>query len=418
MGCSIAYALAKRGRRILVLDKNPAAGYGSTSNSAAVIRTFFSTEASCALAWEGLHYWRNWEDFLGIRDERGLIRFIRRGCVFLQNGEPDGMEACCKYFDRLGIPWETWTIDHLSEQLPLLDLRKFAPPRRRDDPEFGHPARGRITGALFFPESGFVTDPQLAAHNLQVAAEAKGAAFRFGARVTRIALHKGRAAGVRLENGEAITAPIIVNAAGPYSAIINRMAGVEQTMAVKTRALRQEICHVPAPPGTDLTLIIADPDIASYLRPESGNFLLIGSTQPACDPLEWVDDPDNFNRNHTDQWTNQVYRQALRIPNLPIPGRAAGVVDLYDVTDDWTPIYDCSNLPGFYMAVGTSGNQFKNGPVAGELMAGLVDYCESGGKQDEKPYRFAFTYTRGSIDTSAFSRRRSLDRKATEGVLG
>ena len=418
MGCGIAYGLAKKGSRILVLDKNPAAGYGSTSNSAAVIRTFFSTEASCALAWEGLHYWRNWEAFLGVSDERGLIRFIQRGCVFLRNGEPDGMDVCCKHFDRLGIPWEAWDVHHLAQKLPFLDLRRFTPPRRHDDPSFGHPARGRVTGALYFPESGFVTDPQLATHNLQVAAAAKGVAFRFHARVSRIVAHNGRVAGVQLENGEAIAASVVVNAAGPYSNIINTMAGVERAMAVRTRALRQEICHVPAPSGADLNLIIADPDIASYLRPESGNSLLIGSTQPPCDPLEWVDDPDNFNRNPTEQWTTQVHRQALRIPSLPIPSRAAGVVDLYDVTDDWTPIYDCSDLPGFYMAVGTSGNQFKNGPVAGQLMARLIDYCESGNNHDEKPYRFPFAYTRGSVDVSAFSRRRSVDRKATEGVLG
>ena len=28
-----------------------------------------------------------------------------------------------------------------------------------------------------------------------------------------------------------------------------------------------------------------------------------------------------------------------------------------DVSDDWIPIYDQSSLPGYYMAIGTSGNQ-------------------------------------------------------------
>jgi sarcosine oxidase subunit beta len=36
------------------------------------------------------------------------------------------------------------------------------------------------------PESGFVTDPQLATHNLMRAAEAQGGAFRFRAEVAEI----------------------------------------------------------------------------------------------------------------------------------------------------------------------------------------------------------------------------------------
>ena len=85
--------------------------------------------------------------------------------------------------------------------------------------------------------------------------------------------------------------------------------------------------------------------------------------------LEWVDDPDDYNTNFTHQWETQVMREAQRLKGLGIPGQTGGLVDLYDVADDWIPIYDKSDLPGFYMAVGTSGNQFKNAPVAGRLMA-------------------------------------------------
>jgi sarcosine oxidase subunit beta len=59
-----------------------------------------------------------------------------------------------------------------------------------------------------------------------------------------------------------------------------------------------------------------------------------------------------------EQWKLQVYRLAKRFPGLPIPNQPQGIVDLYDVSDDWLPIYDQSSLDGFYMAIGTSGNQF------------------------------------------------------------
>ena len=37
------------------------------------------------------------------------------------------------------------------------------------------------------------------------------------------------------------------------------------------------------------------------------------------------------------------------------------------------------------MAVGTSGNQFKNAPVAGELMAELIGRCQEGHDHDAEP---------------------------------
>ena len=40
----------------------------------------------------------------------------------------------------------------------------------------------------------------------------------------------------QLKSGENIDAPVVVNVAGPHSFIINRMAGVEDEMNIKTKA--------------------------------------------------------------------------------------------------------------------------------------------------------------------------------------
>jgi sarcosine oxidase subunit beta len=70
-------------------------------------------------------------------------------------------------------------------------------------------------------------------------------------------------------------------------------------------------------------------------------------------------------------------RYAQRVPSLGIPSQTRGVVDLYDASTDWIPIYDKSSLPGFYMACGTSGNQYKNAAIAGKMMAALVGLLRS-----------------------------------------
>jgi sarcosine oxidase subunit beta len=200
------------------------------------------------------------------------------------------------------------------------------------------------------------------------------------------------------------------------------MAGVTQGMKIQTRALRHEVHYTPAPEGTDYEktgMLISDDDVCGYSRPEVGNSMLIGSQDPPCDPQDWVEDPDSFDREVTgEQWNAQVYRVAQRIPELPIPTHPRGVVDLYDVSDDWIPIYDKSDLPGFYMAVGTSGNQYKNGPVVGQMMAELVEACENGHDHDKDPVTIQGKYTGARLNLGFYSRLREINKDSSFSVLG
>ena len=61
-------------------------------------------------------------------------------------------------------------------------------------------------------------------------------------------------------------------------------------------------------------------------------------------------------------------------------------------------ILDKSDLKGFYMAVGTSGNQYKNAPVVGRMMAELIDACEKGLDHDKEPFQFTMKYTGRKLD--------------------
>ena len=122
---------------------------------------------------------------------------------------------------------------------------------------------------------------------------AKGGEFLFNKEITEIRQENGKVVGVTLKSGEQIDAPIFVNVAGPHSFVINRMAGVEDQMNIKTNALRHEVHHVPSPDGFDFEkngCHTSDGDNAIYFRPETGNTILIGSEDPLCDPKEWVTD--------------------------------------------------------------------------------------------------------------------------------
>ena len=128
--------------------------------------------------------------------------------------------------------------------------------------------------------------------------------------------------------------------------------------------------------------------------------------------------PVEVNENFSEQWRVQALRCAQRIPTLGIPSAMRGVVSLYDVTDDWIPIYDSSSVPGFYMAIGSSGNQFKNAPIAGAMMAHLIENVQSGHDHDEDALHFTGPHTGCDINIGFYSRKRKINPESSFSVLG
>jgi sarcosine oxidase subunit beta len=421
IGAATAFELAKAGWKTLSIDRNRQAGHGSTAGSCAIIRMHYSTFDGTAFAWEGYHYWRDWADYLGLPARADLAKFRETGCLVMKTEANGHLVKHMENSAALGCPFEEWDAARIKERLPVYSLEKFAPAKRMDEPGFGEPTGGTLREAVFWPNAGYVTDPALSAQNLMEAARLHGAQTRLGAEVIEILQSGGKVSGVKLADGEEIHAPVVINVAGPGSSIVNGMAGVLDDMTITTRPLRQEVVHVPAPEGFDFETdgtIVSDSDIACYCRPEHGNHILIGSEDPPCDPHMWTGDDKTYDRNFTDQWTTQAMRYAQRVPSLGVPSQTRGVVDLYDASTDWIPIYDKSSLPGFYMACGTSGNQYKNAPIAGKMMAALVEYCENGNDHDTQPLTFTLPYIARQIDVGFYSRKRPINEESSFSVLG
>jgi sarcosine oxidase subunit beta len=245
--------------------------------------------------------------------------------------------------------------------------------------------------------------------------------FAFNQRVIGIRRANQKVKGITLDSGEQIDAPIVVNVAGPHSFQVTEMAGQIDRNNIQTRALRHEVHVVPPPDNYKPEkegYHTNDADIGAYYRPEAGNMILTGSVDPECDPKEWVD-PDNFDCQVSEsQWKAQVYRLERRMPGLKIPNQPSGIVDLYDVSDDWIPIYDKSDLKGYYQAIGTSGNQFKTAPVAGTMMAALIDQVEQGYDHDATPLKYTLPHLGLTIDMGAFHRNRAINRDSSFSVIG
>ena len=421
IGAGVAYELARRGLATVSVERLGGAGQGSTSASSSVVRFYYSTRAGVAMAMEGLGYWLRWREHVAAPAGAPVPEFVQCGMlVFKVPGA--NHERAVEHFEALGVPYQDLDRHQLERLFPYLDARRFGPPARMDDDRFWAEPDGHVEGAIWMPEGGYVTDPMLAARNLADAAVALGGALLYGRTVAGVLREGDRVAGVALEDGSEVRAPVVVNVAGPHSSHINRLAGIAGTATISTRPLRREVHVAPAPDGLDFDeagCVMGDLDCGFYLRPERPDNILIGSVEPPCDELEWVDDPDAASLTTTRQdFETHVLRGARRIKGLRLPHEHRGVVGVYDVTEDWLPIYDRTDLNGFYVAIGTSGNQFKNAAIAAHCMAELILAVEAGRGHDADPLVVDGPHLGLPIDLGTFSRNRPLDADAPVNVLG
>lgn len=421
IGSSVAYELARRGRDVVVVDKNTSAGQGSTSASSAVVRFNYSTLDGVAAAWESLHCWLDWPNHLGADQEAPLASMVRTGVVMLDVGSTP-RDRAMKHFKQVGVPFEEWDSAELRNRVTGIDAGRYWPPKKLSDPAFWEDSVEEL-GGLFTPDGGFIDDPMLAANNLASAAARNGTQFLYRQKVIELIRADRRVAGVRLEDGETIAAPIVVNCAGPWSSQLNALAEVGSDFTVTVRPMRQEVHHVRAPESYSsadhLGPVIADLDIGTYMRPAPGGMMMVGGTEPECDVFEWIDDPDLASLERTvASFESQITRAARRLPELRVPTQPKGIAGIYDVASDWTPIYDRTELDGFYVAMGTSGNQFKNAPIAGQMMASLIEQVESGHDHDLNPVRYKGVYTGLEVDMGAFSRKRAINSDSSSTVMG
>ncbi|MEO8330633.1 MAG: FAD-dependent oxidoreductase, partial [Candidatus Nanopelagicales bacterium] len=385
-------------------------GCGSTSASSAMVRFNYDSLPEAALAWEAAARWNNWESHLGSVDPTGMAEFVRTGLLVL-DGELLDRETALSHMRTLGIEFEELDADAIRDRYPALEPARIGPACRVEDDHFWDEPTGEL-GGFVQQDSGFVNDPTLAAHNLAHAAEQAGATFSWRSQVAAVEKSNGRVSGVSLAGGETLSASVVVNAAGPWSVTLNTMAGVLDDFATSTRPVEQEVISVPAPEGFRLDdggTGVHDPDFATYFRPHLGGNIIVGSFEPPCDPLVFLDSADDASPAVTAQtWEVQSLRLARRIPGVQVPSQKSGVVSAYDVSDDWIPIYDRTSLDGYYVAIGTSGHQFKAAPFVGVLMSTLINAVESGHDHDNEPVTVHGALTGVDVPLSYFSRHRNV----------
>jgi len=438
IGSSIALQLKRLGHDVTVVERNSAAGMGSTSASSAVVRFNYSTFDAVALSWESYFLWKEFKELIDgtngyaknslSNSQEHYAHLEDRGYVMLDVPVLSN-EKTMALFDQAGIPYEIWDSKQLKIGMPGIDAGRYWPNKPVKSDEFFNEASEEL-GAIFSKHGGYVSDPLLAAQNFAMAAKREGVNFKFRKVVVSIEKNLGRVCGVAvsdfdsqskkpLDTGhEVIAADVVINVAGPWSTLINQMAGAGSDFTMELKPLRAEVHQISTPKDILPGPIMGDLDLGTYVRSGPGGITLVGGTEPECDELEWVtpDKVDEVNMTRTvEVFESQTYRFARRFPAAQIPSTPVGVVGVYDVSSDWTPIYDKTDVPGFYVAIGTSGNQFKNAPGAGLIMAHLITQVEKGADHDSEPVVYQCTKSKSVINLGTFSRKRA--RNLTSGTV-
>lgn len=343
-GASTAFHLTRRGvRNVTLVDKGTIAS-GGTGKSSACVRQHYSTAETCRMIRYSLDFFLNFAE-----------RVDGASCGFRHTGYLLGVD------DKMRAPMEASVALQRATGIDTrlvspVDMRELEPRLRTED----------LVAGCYEPGSGYC-NPVETAQGFARAARAAGARILEDTAVSGLLLHGDRVRGVRTSAGE-ILAPVVLNAAGLWSAPVAAMAGV----ALPIHVCRHKI-NIVSWPETDRRPhpMVYDFVTNIYTRPELGEHILVGGLD--AEESRDAADPDAYKEGVSlDESTDALARVSHRFPVLGNGHIARGYAGCFDVTPDWHPILDRVGPEGYHVAAGFSGHGFKLSPAVGNMVATLI----------------------------------------------
>ncbi|HEX3175053.1 MAG TPA: FAD-binding oxidoreductase [Methylomirabilota bacterium] len=357
VGCSIAYHLARRGLTdVLVLERD-AVGSGTTSKAAGGIRAQFATEAEIRFSLESIRVFERFEDEFGV--DPGYRKI---GYLFLISDPADlrGYETRIALQRRLGVDVRVLTPDEAQKLVPAL---------RVDD----------LVAAVWGPEDGLAGPAEVTSGFARRAREL-GVRIAEGVRVTAIERDGDRVRGVTTTDG-AVSAPLVINAAGPAATAVARLAGVDVPVHPRRRHIffTEPFPEIPGP-----VPLTTDRASGFYFRKEMEQVLL--------SPGDVEDIGSDFEVPMDGARIEEAVQKAVhRVPVLEQARIAGGWAGLRPLTpDDHAIIGWAPGVRGFFLAVGFGGHGFQHSPATGHHVAAwIVDGTPATDLSLFDPARFA-----------------------------
>jgi sarcosine oxidase subunit beta len=335
VGCSVAYNLAERGvRNVLVVDRG-GIGEGSTGRCAGGVRAQFGTEVNVRIGLLSRRILRDMERRLGRASD-----FRQIGYLFCASSEEvmSRLRANLEMQRRVGL-------DDVREVAPE-DIARLVPGLRVDD----------LVGGTFCPGDG-IAGPNEVTFAYAHAARQRGVTVMEGVEVHGLTA-SGGGWRVQTARGE-IRAARVVCCAGAWSRQVGEWAGVDIPVAPYRRHI---FVTQPFDGITRQTPMTVDVRTSFYFHPE-GDGALLGMSDPA--------EPESFRTDVDWDFLDHLVGHAVeRFPALERAQISTGWAGLYEVTPDHQAIIgEASGAPGLWLCCGFSGHGFMQAPAAGELLA-------------------------------------------------
>ena len=335
-GCAIAYTLAKKGVKDIVVIERDYLSSGATGRCGAGVRMQWGTEMNCKLAKYSIEFFERANEELEYEYD---IEFKQGGYLIVASTEKEvnQFKKNIALQNSLGIPSRLLTPKEAKEIVPHMDETK-------------------IIAATFNPKDGHLNP----FHTTQAYANA---AVRLGVEimkyttVTGIKVENGKVVGVETDKGY-ISTPVVVDAAGGYSQLIAKMVGIDLPVYSERH---QILVTEPVAPMQGPMFMSFSLNIYCQQTPH-GSFIM--GRGDANEPRDL---------RITSSW-HFMEEMAKTCTELLPPLKELRVVrqwsGLYNISPDRQPIYGpVKEVEGFYLACGFSGHGFMFGPVTGVVIA-------------------------------------------------
>lgn len=334
VGCATAYHLAKRGVRVVLLEKDDIAQEASGRNRGNV-RLQLRSRLELPIALEAIEMWKRADEELGFPTE---FRITGNLLVTYHDAIADGFAGEAESHRQRGLD---------AHVIARSDLKSFVPGLSDD-----------IVLGFLTTQDGHV-NPQKATWAFASAARRGGVDMRIGTRVSEILVSGSHVRGVVTNHGT-ISAPIVLNAAGVRAPELMKPLGIEVPI---TPAKHQILVTARLPLVSRAYLRCAGPRV-SFGQTADGTLLL------GMGPAQSVGFDTTISRTHM----ANIMRETIRlVPTLASARVVRAWVGWFEMTpDDLAIIEAVDGIEGLFICAGFSGHGMALGPAIGRLMAGLM----------------------------------------------
>jgi sarcosine oxidase subunit beta len=354
-GTNLAYALATRGaKNILLLEKGVLAA-GSSGKATGGLRHQFADELDIRFSIEGIHFYKRFiREYTPIQVCYHPPHFYQHGYMFLCTTQQSWqtMQMSVALQKELGVP---------TSLLNPTEVRALVPQLVVDD----------VIGATFCPTDGY-SDPGAMVRALAHAAQAQGVTIQEHSPVREMVIRQGRVQGVATTH-ETIFSSTVVNATGASAALVASLAGI---MNLPVWPLKRQLYQTETFDDLPQNVpMVVDLSTGFHFRRKDDGVILALPLPVSAEQIQRNQrlEPEAFALNLEEAlWPLLQTEIMRRCPTLAHASIRRAWAGLYEMTPDEHPLLGPTEIEGFLSGCGFSGHGFMHSPRAARLLAEFI----------------------------------------------